>query len=428
MDLSFHLLKAAVITTPIPVTIESFEELAQEWDEDFLPDISRRAKLTPTVGERFCLHFSRENLHKFFRIEVTEIRENHTFEHILETCLALDSSAIETHKKNRRNYLKAFRIMCASIPTTRGAAKYLLKWLLGEWTEYCHKREIQKFGESPRQTLAGLLTSLDYCSQKRVFEDIQLHCLDQRRRASAFVLQADPELHRWLVCSLLQSVDELSNSTIISAHGGQLFKGLNQFWTSLGMNLQPSGGLSSKSVVIDALCQRIETQSIVMVVNQVDRARGRLLDFRDEFWLPLVEQLSQPERQGGIEGCFKLIMISPTGATPFSDYDWTTYLAKRDLPDVEDDEIWQCPVELAALTQISCSDVEKWLRRASVQDFLQRRVGVDAIATYRKTIKSIPDRDSNPYTVLHEICCEFNFENGLESLDAVWTSFPEVAA
>lgn len=411
--------------------IESFDELPPAWDEDFLPKKSREIALNGAVYERFRLHFCRQHLPYFFSIGSLGEIHSCSFETVLEEQgIVSFGDSITSHKKARTDYLRAFRKFGCDVPKSRGASSALLQLLLIEWENEQQKQEVQRSRSSPLQTFAELLTELNLKKQKRRFEDIQGYCLEHQQLASAFVVEADPDLHHWLVCSLLQSVDGLLNVTIIPTTGDRLFRSFDEFWESVALELALEGDRSHDEI-LECLCDRLQTQSIVMVVNQVHQARRVLPAFRDEFWYPLINKLEQGK---GARSCLsfggglKLLMVQPVGESFLSRYDWLMESRDDDWLEHPPNGCLRYPIKLKALVSITPSDVRTWLARETVQQFLKQQVENSTVEEcYEKVSTLMSDPSCDPYSVLHDLCGEFQFKNGLEALETVWQTSEVVA-
>lgn len=408
--------------------IESFDELPPAWDKDFLPRMVRDAGFSGTTAEKyFHIHFKREYLDHFFHINDSGQFQCRPFGNTLEKLGLSDKYPMPSHKKERTKYLNAFRDFGFELKPVTGVSSVLLQKLWEKWEIYKQERTVQQSMSSPRQIFAELLVDLDLKLQKRLFEDIQGYCWEQNQLASAYVVEAPPALHHWVGCSLLQSVDGLLNATIISTTGSRL-RDLEDFLQSVALTLSMEGHPTNDEV-LDALCDRIRTQSIVIVVTEVNKITRELPTLRDKFWYRLMDKL---ERSGvtqpysGIGGGLKLLMISAVGETLFSRHDWLMELNpnwSEPLP-----EGWfRTPIKLDTLVSIKSSDVRSWLARGTVQQFLEQQGGTVSQCAEKLCNSKRDKLASDPYSVLDDICCEFQFKYGLEALETIWKTLEVVA-
>ena len=255
---------------------------------------------------------------------------------------------------------------------------------------------------------------------------VQNYCAEQKTWASAFVLRDDDDIYYWLICSLLESIDRLGNATVIpETTGSQLVRDFNQLWQSIAKKF----GLSKSSPedVLNELCSLIQNQNIIMVVKQIHKAERVLPAFREEFWLALLDKMKTYSATSFIHGSFTLFMIAPSNLNKMSQNDWKTY-SFHNMNMLEDypEDFLHCPVELQEVSEICNSDVEQWLRRDAVREFLEKQLDCQYISASTQMLNELSD--GAPCVVLHDLCGKLGFQSGLTDVESIWSSsFEEVA-
>lgn len=269
---------------------------------------------------------------------------------------------------------------------------------------------IEVANQRPRsQQIDDVLRELNYSTQEYDFKEYDLEA------TGAFLIRADEDyIQKWLVNRLFMKVTGIQRENLsererpktLTMNVTRRMRDLDMFWSSLSKKLEPSGQLSS-SEIISLLCESAQTQPFFLVLYGISNLGPVFGQLMEEFWHPLVDQVSQSPR--ALNGYFVLFLTDKESS---SILEHCSTSAVSSIPNQV--------LALEPLREIGKPDMTKWLRKGQVRDLLRSCSG-DNFERYQEQLVQYNGRETeSPQETLDYICDYFGFNAGVEGLKQHW--------
>jgi hypothetical protein len=276
--------------------------------------------------------------------------------------------------------------------------------------------------KSKEQTLAELLVYLNCKSQKNKIQDQHKECLCSNQWAKAFFLEAKQDLYPWINYSLINSIECILGALVISSTGKQIRLG-KIFWDSLAREL--SLNKSDSGSVIEALCNRVGEQPIIMIIKEIHDAKEQISAFWDTFWIPLYQKLlekSQSYSNRFTNGGLTLFLLSTENSSRLGEsYKIDCFLRQTD--NLYHDQMWKYPIVLDPVNHIHWGDILYWTHHREVKSFIDSYPQHQEVYQELENLinKSKLDGDqADSLDMIDGICCAFNFQGGFWELEPMF--------
>lgn len=251
------------------------------------------------------------------------------------------------------------------------------------------------------EQMAKLLRTLDYAEQQPVFDQ----SLRDSSGAAAFLIPTPcVRTQRWVIDRLaysINNVDRALRTPLINVEKHPIrADGVNAIWCELAKKLKIVGGnQSNREAVLRKLCQTTQSRPVIIALYNFGEEDLTPQDVIEDFWLPLLEELSTSARRSARS---RIVML----------------IADRNLPSCDADSVTMLP-QLNAIAQ---SDVEEWLQRSNdVYPWCRDEFGqgwVDKLI--QNEISGGEWKWDKPGKVLDQLCFSFGLGNGVTDLQRKW--------
>ncbi|MBD2065998.1 XRE family transcriptional regulator [Leptolyngbya sp. FACHB-671] len=255
--------------------------------------------------------------------------------------------------------------------------------------------------QTPSGLLFDLLLQMDFKQQVRLVEDAL-----EKHRTAAFLVHGEPGCGQEILVTRLFRIKPTwrNNSPIKNdVTNNAAYRSTERLWKQLSRSFSPldaKGDQSIEEQIIDKICDRWQTQDVILIFEKVDCMSPNILSsWLNQFWEPLVERGKHNPPQK--ETHLLMFLIDNDGSVCKQNIMMAQHFDEPEYPRI--------PLQLPPTSSFPADVLKDWLRDMRGIRDLQ----IPAELTYQRLLEK--SEDGIPEFVYEEICCHcgHDWEGGL---------------